>query len=177
MKDKVVRDIMVPLKEYPYIPETHTLRQAIQAMGRATILMKKRTSLPRTALVFDEGLTELLGILRRRDIMRGLEPKFMTSESLDYQAKLFDVAIDPNLPELSFDKTIARMRQRADHLVRDYMLPIRATINANDHIMKAIYEMVTQNVSLLPVIDEDTVLGVVRSVDVLYEIALIIAEE
>lgn len=175
MKEKKVRDIMVPLEEYPYIPSTYTLRQAIQEMGKAQILRKGQTSLPRTALVFDETHNELVGLLRRRDIMRGLEPKFLVSGSLDYQRKLFNVAIDPNLPELSHDKTIARMRVRANKLVEDFMLPIRATIKADDHIMKAVNEMVDRNVSLLPVLENDSVVGVVRSVEVLYEIALIIS--
>jgi CBS domain-containing protein len=174
MKEKRVRDIMVPLEEYPYIPSTYTLGQAIQEMGKAQILRKGSTSLPRTALVFDEAHSELVGLLRRRDIMRGLEPKFLVSGSLEYQRKLFNVAIDPNLPELSHDKTIARMKARANKLVEDFMLPIRATINADVHIMKAVNEMVDRNVSLLPVMDGEAVVGVVRSVEVLYEIALIV---
>jgi predicted transcriptional regulator len=67
------------------------------------------------------------------------------------------------------------MRRRADGLVRDFMTPIKATIEDEDHMMKAVYEMVNQNVSLLPVLREDSVVGVVRSVDVLSEIALILS--
>ncbi|MHC4777246.1 MAG: CBS domain-containing protein, partial [Planctomycetota bacterium] len=74
MHEKCVRDIMVPLNEYPHIPSTHSLREAIQEMGKIQILRKGNTSLPRTALVFDEAHNELVGLLRRRDIMRGLEP-------------------------------------------------------------------------------------------------------
>jgi CBS domain-containing protein len=171
MNAKLVRDIMVPLAEYPCIPETNTLRQAIEEMGRQ-ILRKKQASLPRVALVFDVGLNNLLGMLRRRDIMRGLEPRFLVPHSLEYRRKLFEVETDPNLPELSYDKVIAGIRRRADRQVRDFMIPIKATIGCDDHLMKAIYEMVDQNTSLLPVLnDEGIVVGVVRSVDVLDEIA------
>jgi predicted transcriptional regulator len=55
------------------------------------------------------------------------------------------------------------------------MIPIKVTIDHDDHIMKAIYELVDQNISLLPVLKDDNVVGVVRSVDVLNEIALIIS--
>jgi CBS domain-containing protein len=174
MQEKLVEDIMVPVEEYPCIRDTHTLRQAIEEMGKVQILSKKHASLPRVALVFDESFRELLGILRRRDIMRGLEPRFLVSGSLDYQRKLFNVEIDPNLSELSYDKMIAHIRKRADRLVREFMTPIKATIDCHDHIMKAIYEMVDQNTSLLPVLKDDRVVGVVRSVDVLNEIAHII---
>lgn len=173
MNDKLVQDIMVPLEEYPCIPESHTLRDAVMEMG-IQILRKKQATLPRVVLVFDDRHSELLGMLRRRDIMRGLEPRFMATGSLDYQRKLFTVEMDPNLSELSYDKMTARIRTRANRLVRDYMIPIKATINHDDHIMKAIYEMVDQNTSLLPVLKDDTVVGVVRSVDLLGELALIV---
>jgi CBS domain-containing protein len=174
MINKIVQDIMVPLEEYPCISETLTLHDAIMEMA-VQILRKKQLSLPRVALVFDESLSELLGMLRRRDIMRGLEPRFLVSGSLKYRRKLFNVRIDPNLAELSYEKIIAHIRKRADRLVREFMMPIRATINHDDHIMKAMSEMVDQNISLLPVLEDDKIVGVVRSVDVLSEIALIIS--
>ena len=173
MKDKLVQEIMVPLEEYPCVAETHTLRDAILEMG-VQILRKKHATLPRVVLVFDGSRHELLGVLRRRDIMRGLEPRFLVSGSLDYRRKLFEVEIDPNLSELSHDKTIARVRQRAELPVREFMVPIKATINYNDHLLKAMYEMVEQNTSLLPVLKDDRVVGVMRSVDVLAELAQIV---
>jgi CBS domain-containing protein len=174
MNDKPVHEIMVPLAQYPCISEVHTLREAIKEMTRVQILRYQQATLARVALVFDPTYRELLGTLRRRDIMRGLEPQFLLSGSLEYEGKLFAVEVDPNLAELSSDKIIARMRQRADRMVRDFMMPITATIGYDDHLMKAIYEMVEQNTSLLPVLQEGKVVGVVRSVDVLNEIALII---
>jgi len=174
MNEKLVQDIMVPLEQYPCISDTLTLRDAISEMT-VQILRKSQLSLPRVALVFDDDFSDLLGLLRRRDIMRGLEPRFMVGGSLEYRRKLFDVEIDPNLSELSHDKVIARIRKRADCLVKDFMIPIKATIGHDDHIMKAMNEMVDQNVSLLPVLKGNTIVGVVRSVDVLSEIALMIS--
>jgi CBS domain-containing protein len=174
MIDKLAKDIMVPLDEYPCIVETLTLRDAIMEMA-VQIVRRKQSSLPRVALVFDEGFGDLRGILRRRDIMRGLEPSFLGGALLEYRQKLFDVEIDPNLSELSHDRLVAGMRRRADRLVRDFVSPIKATIDQDDHMMKAIQEMVNQNVSLLPVLGDGSVVGVVRSVDVLGEIALILS--
>ena len=167
MNEMLVHDILVPVDEYPCIPETYTLRHAIEEMGKAQILRNNQASLPRMALVFDEGLSTLLGMLRRRDILRALEPRFLVSGSLDYRRKLFNVDVDPNLSELSYDKMIAHIRKQADRLVKDCVIPIKATIDYDDHIMKAIQEMVDQNTSLLPVLRENSVVGVVRSVDVL----------
>ena len=175
MIDTIVQEIMVPLEKYPCIADTLTLRDAIREM-QVQIHLKGQTSLPRVALVFDEAMTELLGMLRRRDILRGLEPRFLVSGSLEYQRKLFTEPIDPNLAELSFEKTLAHIRTRADRMVRTYMAPIRATINHDDHIMKAISEMVDQNASFLPVVQDGSVIGVLRSVDVLGEIAALLGK-
>ncbi len=89
MNQKLVQDMMVPLEEYPCISETLTLRDAILEMA-VQILRKGQLSLPRTALVFDGGFNNLQGMLRRRDIMRGLEPRFLAGGSLEYQRKIFD---------------------------------------------------------------------------------------
>jgi CBS domain-containing protein len=173
MKDKLVRDIMVPVEEYPCIPDMLTIGDAIVEMT-VQILRKRHLSLPRVALVFDEDFVELKGMLRRRDIMRALEPRFLMGGSPSYSRKLFNVGVDPNLSELSYDTLVSSIRKRAGRLVKDYMLPIKATINHDDHIMKAICEMVDSNTSLLPVLENGDVIGVVRSEDVLSEIALII---
>jgi CBS domain-containing protein len=174
MNERRIYEIMVALEEYPCISEEDTLRQAIHQMTRVQILRGHQATLARVALVFDQSRRELLGVLRRRDIMRGLEPRFLLSGSLDYDRRLFDVEVDPNLAELSYEKITARMRQQADRPVHDFMVPIAATIDYEDHIMKAIYEMVDRNTSLLPVLREGEIVGVVRSVDVLNEIASII---
>lgn len=173
MKDKTVADIMVPVEQYPCIPESLTIGDAIIEMT-VQILRQKQLSLPRVALVFDEDFRDLYGLLRRRDIMRGLEPHFLISGSLQYPKKLFDVGIDPNLSELSHEKLIGALRKRALRPVRDVMIPIPATINHDDHIMKAVCEMVDRDTSLLPVLKGREVVGVVRSIDVLSEIAAVL---
>lgn len=173
MKNKRVCDIMVPLEEYPCIPHTLTLGDAIREMT-VQIRKGKQVSLARVALVFDEDFTDLLGLLRRRDIMRGLEPGFLRGGPTEYPGKLFDVRVDPNLSELSYDKMIARIRERARSPVERFMIPIPATIEHDAHITKAMCEMVDKDTSLLPVLQDDIVVGVVRSVDVLNELALIV---
>jgi predicted transcriptional regulator len=112
-----------------------------------------------------------VGILRRRDIMRGLLPRFLVSERMEYQKKPFDVAVDPNLSELPFDRFVKSIRQQAMRPVREVTQPVTATLRPDDHLMKAVYEMVSLNQSLIPVVQEGRVLGVIRSVDVFHELA------
>ena len=108
MQNKTVQDIMVPIEEYPCIPDTLTIGDAVIEMT-VQILRQQRLSLPRAALVFDEDFRDLRGMVRRRDIMRGLEPRFLVGGSLDYQRKLFDIKVDPNLSELSYDTIMQRV--------------------------------------------------------------------
>jgi CBS domain-containing protein len=175
MELKAIEDIMVPVEDYPCVSETQTLREAIEELGKVQIVRGDQASLPRVVLVFDDGFTRLLGLLGRRDILRGLEPRFLVSESLQYQRKLFTVEIDPNLSEMSYDKIIAGIRERSKRPVKNYMVPFVGSIEYNDHLMKAIYEMVAHNISLLPVVKNRRIVGVVRSVDVLNEVTLLLS--
>lgn len=165
-----IEEIMVPLDQYPSVSPDTTLRDAIKAINDATIQTHVCLSLPRSLLVLDDDC-RLLGMIRRRDILRGLEPKFLQGESLYYRKKLFDVHIDPNLSELSWDKVMREMREQSHRLVKEIMMPADISINYDEHILKAVYEMTSYQRSLLPVLKDKKVIGVVRSVDIFLTMA------
>jgi len=170
-----VRDVMIPIERYPSVRDTATLREAVAVMERAALDMDGRKSLPRVLLVFD-AIEVLVGYVRRRDLMMGLEPRFLVVQPLEYRKKLFDVAVDPNLVELSYDRVLQGIREQAGRPVTDVMRPIEAIVQANDHIMKAIYEMVSQELSLIPVLDGKRLVGVVRSVELFHELAQVVRQ-
>ncbi len=172
MKGKKAGDIMIPIEFYPHIPYWFTLKQAIIEMEKAQIEVHGRKSLPRVILIFNEKDT-LVGSVRRRDILRGLEPSFLLKEPLEYRKMLFSEENDLTHHEFSYEKLIMEARVRADSPVKDIMIPIKTAINYNDHIIKLMYEMVETNTSFLPVLKEGRVVGVVRSVDIFHEIAQI----
>ncbi len=173
MEMKRAGDIMIPLDEYPHLPYWFTLRQATAEMEKSEVEIDGRKSLPRVVLIFDEKY-QLMGMARRRDIMRGLEPEFLVSRPIESRKTLFDVKVDPNLSELSYDKLLQGMRRQAERPISDVMRPIAATVDHEDHMIKVIYEMVDRGLSLLPVLREGKVVGVVRSVDVFHEISEIL---
>jgi CBS-domain-containing membrane protein len=160
---------MIPVAQYPSVRDNATLRDAIAVMEHAQLEVGGRKSLPRALLVFDE-IHVAVGYLRRRDIMLGLEPAFLLKQPVDHAKKLFDVAVDPNLSELSYDRNIKGIRERAGRPVSDVMRPIEAILDADDHVMKAVTEMVSLDLSLIPVVQNAQLVGVVRSVDVFHEI-------
>jgi predicted transcriptional regulator len=170
LEAKRASEIMIPLEKYPHVSINATLREVIAVMEGAQLDVGGRKSLPRIVLVFDEA-SQLVGQVRRRDILRGLEPGFLSSKPMNYRKKLFDVKTDPNLAEMSFDHLLDGIRKRAGRPVSDVMLHLVETVDYDDHIVKVIYELVDNNLSLLPVLKEGKVVGVVRSVDVLHEVA------
>jgi len=166
-------DVMIPLGQYPHIPYWFTLRQAVIELEKSEIEKDGRKSLPRAVLVFNEAY-ELLGLARRRDILKGLEPKFLVQKPLQYRKKLFDVKVDPNLSLLSSDDLWKGVLEQAERPVSEIMSPIEHTVNFEDHIFKVIYEMNEYKMNLAPVMKGNAVVGVVRTVDIFHQVAMML---
>ncbi|MCP4583114.1 MAG: CBS domain-containing protein [candidate division Zixibacteria bacterium] len=171
MIGKKAEDIMIPIERYPNIFEDLTLRQAMAEFEHAYLNIDGEMSLPRALLVIDKDFN-LIGIVRRRDILQGLEPDFMKHIPHHHQKELIDIEGDPNLVILSSGKVIKTMHAHADHMcIADIMQPVTDKIQYNDHIAKIIYMMTRKDLNLLPVMKKRRIIGVVRSVDVFHEVA------
>jgi CBS domain-containing protein len=166
--NKQVKDLMIPLEDYPHIPYWFSLRQAMAIVREAAIKFEGSFE-PRALLVFDEKY-QLMGILTLRDIIRGLEPNFLKETSL--------VKMDPSLTVLMGDLFGPQMKEHSQRPVSDVMSPIQVTVDGNAPIPKALYLMVKENVGMMPVIQDDKVAGMIRMSDLFNEIAkLVLGEE
>jgi CBS domain-containing protein len=161
VEQKKVKDLMIPLEDYPHIPYWFTLRQAMAIVREAAIKFEGSFE-PRAVLVFDEKY-QLLGMLTLRDIIRGLEPRFMHETAL--------VKGDPNLTVLMGDLFGPGLREASQKPVSEVMSPIKVTIQGSDPIAKAIFMMIQENVGLMPVIQDGKVAGMVRLSDLFKEIS------
>ena len=171
-----VGEIMIPLEKYPHLPDSASVLEAIEIMHHSEIEIQGRKSLPRTILLF--GLNDSIsGIVRRRDLMQGLEPKFLVSKPLEYRMKLFDVEVDSHLSELPFDRIVHGIEEQVNRPVADIMHPVERTINFDEHIMTAVYEMVSKNLSILPVVQNNKVVGIIRTVDIFHELAELVLND
>lgn len=173
MELKRAREIMVPLDHYPHIPYWFTIRQAMAEMETAEISVRGRTSIPRVVLVFDETY-RLMGFVRRRDILRGLLPSFLGEQKPKSQRAAFDMVADPNLSEVFSEEEANEIRNLADQPVSTVMNPIVLTVDQDDHVLKVIHDIVVNNYYMLPVVEDGKVVGVVRSLDVLHEMAKLV---
>ena len=167
-----VGDLMIPLEKYPYISSWDTLLEAMIKITDVELEVKGKKSLPRLLLVYDKNL-KLTGIVRRRDILRGLEPKFLTEKPLEEREKLFDAKEDPGMAAVDNKLIMKGVMEQSGRPISDVMLkhPDSAVVDYEDHIFKAVYEMNKHKISLLPVYKDRVMVGVIRSVDVFQHIA------
>ena len=164
---KSVRELMIPLEDYPHIPYWFTIRQAMAIVREAAIKFEGSFE-PRAVLVFDEKY-QLMGMLTLRDIIKGLEPRFMHETAL--------VKADPNLTVLMGDLFGPGMREASQKPVSEVMSPIKVTISGNDSIAKAVFLMIQENVGMMPVIQDSKVAGMIRLSDLFTEISKLVLGE
>jgi CBS domain-containing protein len=165
--EKKVKDLMIPLEDYPHIPYWFTLRQAMAIVREAAIKFEGIFE-PRAVLVFDEKY-QLMGILTLRDIIKGLEPRFLKETTL--------VKMDPSLTLLLGDLFGPNMKQESQKPVSEVMSPIKVTVNADDPIVKALFLMIKENVGMMPVLQDNKVAGIVRLSDLFTEISKVVLGE
>ncbi len=176
MKSKTAGDFMIPLDKYPHIPYWFTMREAIAIIHHSTLEINGRQSLARALLVFNEEY-KLLGMLRRRDVLKALDPEELFSKPAKYSKKLFSIDMDPELLEVSFERMIKALQDKAESPVSEIMVPVHYTVQHDDHLMKIIFEMDKSQSSLIPVMKDDVVIGVIRTVEIMNEIASILEIE
>ncbi len=175
MDMKKAGDLMISLDKYPHIPYWFTLRQAMAEMEHAEFEINGSTCPCRVLLVFDEKY-QLLGTVRRRDILRGLEPGFLSNLVLEQRKQFFDAKTDRQAADAGIGKLKHGILERAQRPVSDIMRIIKSTVQYDDHIIRVVYEMVDSNVSVIPVIRDGRVVGAIRSEDVFHEVALFMLE-
>ena len=150
METKMVKDLVIPITDYPHMPYWGTLREAI-----AQLNVSFETG-HHTVLVFDEAY-KLVGMLLEKDILQGLEPKFAQHH-------------ENGVPILWDEILKSGAEERLGRPIKEFMSEVKTTIDAEDKILKASHIMLNDNVFLLPVMEGDKLIGVVRMGDVLHEI-------
>jgi CBS-domain-containing membrane protein len=149
-KRKKVKDLIIPISRYPHMPYWATLKEAIVQLNVAY------ETGHHTVLVFDEAY-KLVGMLFQKDILKGLEPKFAQHH-------------ESGVPVAWDDLLKAGSEQRLAQPIKGLMSNVSAKVDADDGILKASHVMVRNDVYLLPVMERDKLIGVVRMGDLFQEI-------
>ncbi|MEW6386328.1 MAG: CBS domain-containing protein [Thermodesulfobacteriota bacterium] len=153
--DKKVKDLMIPLEDYPHVPYWFTLNQVVVIVREAAIKFAGSFE-PRAVLVFDEKY-HLLGILTLKDIVRGLEG---------------DILGGPGAEGLPWKELVGpELKRQAQKPVSEVMSPFKVAVAGSDSLVKALALMLKENVERVPVLEGDRVAGLIRLADLFQEIS------
>jgi len=168
MLKTIVKDLMIPLESYPHVTYEDSLLQAMKTIEENWIEIGNQKTLPFVILVFGKT-NNLVGMASLNNILRGLEPNYLIKRSLI--EKLLREERSPEQAEIQLKRAIRRIMEHSERRIGEVMFPIEATIEYNEHIFKAFNVVSECKISLIPVINEGKVVGVVRSVDIFHEIS------
>lgn len=170
------KELMVPLVSYPHVRDDASLYEALQRMSGALIKNHGETSLPRILLVFDAEEV-LIGMLRRRDILRGLSPRWFFGPQEQHSEDFTDSDMDHNISEVLADKAVSRFHERARLPVTDYIQGISGVVDSDSSLIRLVNIMVKKGYHMLPVLEDEKVIGVVRSVEVMWAVNELLCDE
>lgn len=166
MISKRVRDILVPIADFPRVARDATVRDAYQLLRRQHTSGGWRF---RHMLVFGEG-NIVVGVLSLQDLLRALMPDYIkASLAQPYPPGTGD---DASLSLLWQDSFTEQCRIGAERPVSGCMTGVHFTVGAGDPVTRAAYLMIAHHVHMLPVLEDERVIGVVRIVDVFNEAAV-----
>jgi CBS-domain-containing membrane protein len=83
--------------------------------------------------------------------------------------------LTPDMASLSLlweEGFTAKLHSELENPVRDYMTLMEDKVSLEDHISKCMYLMLLRDVIVLPVVEDDIIIGVVRQVDLFERIAI-----
>ena len=104
------------------------------------------------------------------DILHGLSPRWFFKADAQHPEAVFDVDLDDNIGEILADKVLSRFRDRSDLSIEEYVQEISGTVKPDTSLIKLVNIMVNEGYHMLPVVADGHVLGVVRSVEVLWAV-------
>ncbi|HZV47706.1 MAG TPA: CBS domain-containing protein [Thermodesulfovibrionales bacterium] len=169
---KAAKDIMTGIFEYPHVPYWFTISQAIRIVKVSFISTKKYPD-PLAILVFDEKYN-LMGTLTLKDILRGLEPRFL-KPSEKAQVPVEDESALSLIWDTLFEKG---SKEFAERPVSEIMTPAKYFVEPTDPLTKAAYLMLHHDLILLPVLEnKKKFVGLVRMIEIFDSISDAILKE
>jgi CBS-domain-containing membrane protein len=163
---KVVKDLMIDVFEFPHIPYWFSIRQAI-GMIKKSLLSGEKCIRPLAMLVFDEKYN-LVGTLGLMDILKGLEPSFLkpTTKAQVHTENESGLSV---IWDSLFDK---ESKELAERPVNEAMVSAKFFVEPDDHITKAAYLMIHNELILLPVLEnKKKLVGMVRMIEIFDELS------
>jgi CBS domain-containing protein len=150
--EKLVKDIMRPLSDYPSIGEHERVERALTLMGGAI-----REKKPPHLIVVGNGGSEkkvIKGFVTPPEIVFGMADHFLKGAK----------SIGPIFWEGQLKSECTKAFRK---YVREIMAPIQTCINGTEKLMEAIFLLNKYQVGFLPVVRCDEVTGIIHLDDIL----------
>jgi CBS domain-containing protein len=176
VKDKTVKDFMVPLADYATVYEDETLYDAVMALEKTQQEFDQSRYRHRAVLVFGKN-DQIVGKISQMDVLRALEPRY---GEIGDPEKISRAGFSPQFLKSMLDsfglwrESLTDICQKAlKNKVKNFMYTITEGefIKENASLGEAIHQLVMgHHHSLLVVSDKDKIVGILRLTDVFEEI-------
>ena len=175
MKNKVVRELMIPFEKYSTVSEEATLFEAVMALEKAVKESDRRHFPHKALLVYDKD-NNIVGKVSQLDILRALEPKY---EKMGISGSLSRFGLTKRFQETMlkelrlWDKPMNDICKKAARIkVKEFMYtPSEGEyINEDASLDEAINQLVMGHHQSLLVMKDDKIVGILRKTDVFMEI-------
>lgn len=175
MRTFTVKDLMIPIEEYPTILQQATLRDAVLALEKAQTKLDPSQYRHRAILVLDES-GKVISKITMKNIMIALEPNYGKLEGMGvlirsgYSPELIKSMLATNA---LWHKPLQLVCERASkQKVSDFIQPILDSeyIDENAILGEALHQLVVYPYHSLMVTRDDEVVGIVRLSDVFQKV-------
>ena len=173
MKTKRVKDLMVPLNEYPTIRENGTLFDAVIALEKAQNELREGFHPHRAVLVVDHT-GNVIGKIGQLVFLKALEPGYNSLGDLQLLSKsgLSTELIEVMKDNFNFwNDSLENICLRAKNiLVRDVMHPFSESVEENATLIEAMHAIIMGQTLSLLVRKGQKITGILRLSDLFSEI-------
>lgn len=169
LDDLQVKDLYLTIDDYPDISMDAPVGHAFHMMHN---VLEDKTKF-RTILVLDDD-DHLKGYLSLRDLIRAVGPDYLHKKKPDFKGHQPFQGIDQNFTELALiwqEGFTLKLHDELNKPVSEYMTLMEDKVSLDDPITKCLYTMLFHDVLVLPVVEDERVIGVIRLVDIFERIA------
>ena len=180
MKDKIVKDLMIPISEYGTIDIEANLYDAAVALDKAQKAYEQGTHAHRILLIADKH-GEIVGKISQLDVLRALEPK--TQQISDSKTlSRFGVSssyLKPMLSQCAFwDKPLIDICRSAGQLKVKILVCAPAEgeyVQEDASLSEAIHQLALEHHQSLLVTRGKKIVGILRQTDMFKEVVQTLA--
>lgn len=152
---KKVKELMVPISEYPVVYNTDTLKDAIKVLKTYLVKTKEHRSL---IVLKREGTEEkLAGILTVRDILNAIKVKTMSNDAEEG----FTMSWSKFYHTSSLGNSVTT---KVEDAIRPLVIEF---VQSEQNVSDAISIMMTRKINILPVFEGEKSVGIIRAIDIL----------